>query len=253
MTTESLLRLVPVAETGERVGPTSSRYHLRVTLPDRPGALGSLAAALGKAGADIQSIAIVERDSFDAVDDITFQLADTSTVDDVYEALCSVAGIWVESLHKEVRASGLSGATALLARVAGAHPAAEWHVLVDDLPGVLGAVWAAIWPSDGTAPPVCASAEAPTVPPIGLESVRGPVATTAGVLWSTRGSSLLEVAIVPFGSRHALGVARAEGPPFREAELNILQHVADVAAALLGDPSTVEALDGGRADPPPAV
>ena len=236
-TTESLLRLVPVTESPERAESTPGCYHLRVTLPDRPGALGSLAAALGRAGADIQSISIIERDSFDAVDDIVFSLADTSTMDDVYETLCSVAGIWVESLHKEVRASGLTGATALLAHVAGAHPAAEWRVLVDELPGVLGAAWAAIWPSDGTQPPTASSAGAPTVPPIGLESIQGPVSTTAGVLWSTSGSSVLEVAIVPFGSAHALGVARSEGPPFRDTELQILQHVADVAAALLGDPS----------------
>jgi hypothetical protein len=63
------------------------------------------------------------------------------------------------------------------------------------------------------------------------------LSTTAGVLWSTSGSSVLEVAVVPFGSEHALGIARAEGPPFRETELQILQHVADVAAALLGAPS----------------
>jgi hypothetical protein len=237
MTTESLLRLVPVSDSPDRHEHPHSRYHLRVTLPDRPGSLGSVAAALGRAGADIESISVVERDSFDAVDDITFRLADTSTVDDVYQALCSVAGIWVESLHKEVRASGLTGATALLAHVAGAQPAAEWSVLVDELPNVLGAAWAAIWPADGTQAPTAASAAAPTVPPAGLESIEGPVSTTAGVLWSTTGSSVLEVAVVPFGSDHALGVARAEGPPFRETELQILQHVADVAAALLGEPS----------------
>jgi hypothetical protein len=237
LTEEALLRLVPVADSPERAEVIAGMYHLRVTLPDRPGALGSLAAALGKAGGDIQSISIVERDSFDAVDDIVFQLADTATVDDVYETLCSVAGIWVESLHKEVRASGLTGATALLAHVAGANPAAEWRVLVDELPGVLGAAWAAIWLRDGTHPPTAASPGAPTVPPVGLDAIHGPLSTTAGVLWSTAGSSVLEVAIVPFGSEHALGVARAEGPPFRESELQILQHVADVAAALLGAPS----------------
>jgi hypothetical protein len=237
MTPESLLRLVPVSDSPDRHEHSVTRYHLRVTLPDRPGSLGSLAAALGRAGADIESISVVERDNFDAVDDIVFHLAETSTVDDVYQSLCSVAGIWVESLHKEVRASGLTGATVLLALVAGAHPATEWRALVDGLPGVLGAAWAAIWPSDGTQPPAAASAEAPTVPPAGLESIRGPVSTTAGVLWSTTGSSVLEVAVVPFGSEHSLGVARAEGPPFREAELKILQHVADVAAALLGNRS----------------
>src|SRR3954470_2900700 len=95
-TTDSLLRLVPVSDSPAGNPHPTSRYHLRVTLPDRPGSLGSLAAALGRAGADIESVAVVERDSFDAVDDIVFHLADTATVDDVYQSLCSVAGIWVE-------------------------------------------------------------------------------------------------------------------------------------------------------------
>ena len=40
---------------------TAVSYLLRLVLPDRPGALGAVATALGHAGADIMSVDIIER------------------------------------------------------------------------------------------------------------------------------------------------------------------------------------------------
>src|SRR4051812_25563704 len=54
--------------------PGFRRYQLRVTLPDRPGSLGAVAAALGLIGADVISVTVIERDTFDAVDDIVFDM-----------------------------------------------------------------------------------------------------------------------------------------------------------------------------------
>ena len=51
-----------------------SSYLLRVQLEDRPGSLGSLAIALGTAGADILSLDVVERGSGYAIDDIVVDL-----------------------------------------------------------------------------------------------------------------------------------------------------------------------------------
>jgi hypothetical protein len=233
--TTTTLRLVEplTATTDTAAVEPHPRYNLRATLPDRPGALGAVAAALGRAGADIVSISVVERDSFDAVDDITFDLPNTVLIDDVYAALHSVNGIWIESLHPEVCATGLTRATALLADVAAAYPEEMPTTLVNALPDVLGATWAAAWPESGRRAPIVASPLTPSDPPRGLHGLRLPTATTGGGLWLTdspRGE--LEVAVVPFSAALALGVGRLGGPPFREAELGILDHIARVSVAL---------------------
>ena len=49
-------------------------FLIRVVLPDRPGALGAVASALGHAGADILSVDIVERSAGQATDDLVVEL-----------------------------------------------------------------------------------------------------------------------------------------------------------------------------------
>ena len=44
---------------------------VRLTLPDRPGALGQVTRALGEAGADITQITVLDRGDGRAVDDLT--------------------------------------------------------------------------------------------------------------------------------------------------------------------------------------
>ena len=48
---------------------------VRVTLPDRPGALGQVARTLGVAGADIVQVVVLERLGGRAVDDFTVRVA----------------------------------------------------------------------------------------------------------------------------------------------------------------------------------
>jgi hypothetical protein len=233
MTTTTLRLVEPHPARDTQPAEPPPRYNLRATLPDRPGALGAVAAALGRTGADIVSVSVVERDRFDAVDDITFELPATVLIDEVYAALHAVSGIWIESLHPEVCASGLTRATALLADVASAPAERMPTTLVGALPHVLGATWAAVWPESGRRSPIVASADAPVEPPRGLDGLELPSAATGGRLWLTpapRGQ--LEVAVVPFSAALALGVGREGGPPFRGAELEILDHVARVSIAL---------------------
>ena len=44
--------------------------HLRMSVPDRPGMLAQITAALADVGADIRTIAVLERESGRAIDDI---------------------------------------------------------------------------------------------------------------------------------------------------------------------------------------
>ena len=49
-------------------------YLLRLVLPDRPGALGAVATALGAVGADILSVDVIERGPGLAIDDLVVEL-----------------------------------------------------------------------------------------------------------------------------------------------------------------------------------
>ena len=54
-------------------------FLMRITLPDRPGSLGSVATAMGSVGADINAVEIVEKKSDESVvDDFIVDLPPTS-------------------------------------------------------------------------------------------------------------------------------------------------------------------------------
>src|SRR5262249_27941157 len=74
-------------------------YLLRVILPDRPGALGAVATALGEAGADILSVDVIERSSHHAVDDLVVDLPPDRLADSLVTAARSVPGVRVESIR----------------------------------------------------------------------------------------------------------------------------------------------------------
>jgi hypothetical protein len=63
--------------------------------------------------------------------------------------------------------------------------------------------------------------------------MRTPTSAAGGRLWETTAPMPgLEVGVVPFSEAFALGAGRPYGPPFRPAELEILEHIARVSAAL---------------------
>jgi hypothetical protein len=74
-------------------------YLIRVVLPDRPGALGALASALGEAGADILSVDIVERSDGQATDDLVVELPSDRLADSLVSAAARVDGARVESIR----------------------------------------------------------------------------------------------------------------------------------------------------------
>ncbi|MEO6703889.1 MAG: ACT domain-containing protein [Jatrophihabitantaceae bacterium] len=74
-------------------------FLIRVVLPDRPGALGAVASALGHAGADILSVDIVERSAGHATDDLVVELPADRLADSLVTAAASVPGVRVESIR----------------------------------------------------------------------------------------------------------------------------------------------------------
>ncbi|WP_433368223.1 amino acid-binding protein [Actinoplanes sp. CA-142083] len=126
---------------------------VRVTLPDRPGALGQVARTLGVAGADIVQVVVLERLGGRAIDDFTVVWPGASRVERLLAGLAAIPGVQVDGVWKAIGAPVNGGHDAeLLAQVA-ANPADGLATLVDAVPGLLAADWAAaaVVPADWAA------------------------------------------------------------------------------------------------------
>ena len=116
---------------------------VRVTLPDRPGALGQVARTLGVAGADIVQVVVLERLAGRAVDDFTVVWPGASRVERLMAGLGAIPGVQVDGVWRAIGAPTTGGQDAeLLAQVA-ANPSEGLATLVDAVPGLLAADWAA--------------------------------------------------------------------------------------------------------------
>lgn len=116
---------------------------VRVTLPDRPGALGQVARTLGVAGADIVQVVVLERLGGRAVDDFTVVWPGASRVERLLAGLAAIPGVQVDGVWKAIGTPvSIGGDAELLAQVA-ANKADGLATLVDAVPALLAADWAA--------------------------------------------------------------------------------------------------------------
>jgi hypothetical protein len=224
-------------------------YLLRIVLPDWPGALGSVATALGKAGIDIIGLTIVERGTGGAVDDLLVTLPPHGLVDAVLTAVHSVPGAAVESLRPyPAEASGIHDDLEL-ADVLADRPERAPAVLTEFVAGVFYADWAMMLEhlgSDDTRLRA-ASVGAPDLRGDGYDNT-GKVRLAAPWMPLKQACSLglddgpfprrwadlgMELAAAPVGRANlAVLLGRPGGPRFRPSEVARLAHLADIAAAL---------------------
>jgi hypothetical protein len=144
---------------------------VRVALPDRPGSLGQVARTLGVAGADIVQVVVLERLGGRAVDDFTVVWPGGSGVERLRAGLAAMPGVRVDGIWRAIGAPVGGGFDAeLLTRVA-TNPEDGIAILVDAIPALLAADWAAVlsvpsdWPSRRPEPTVIyASWKAPEDP-----------------------------------------------------------------------------------------
>lgn len=179
---------------------------LRVSLPDRPGGLGQVARALGVLGADILQVTVLERESGRAVDDFIVSWPGQDTAESVRERMSAVPGVRVEGVWPTREMPGSAPDYDLLLHVA-ADPARGFATLVDALPGLCGAEWAAALDGDDR---VHGSMGAPEQVKLPAPSPLRPSAYTEGDL---------RLLVVPAG-RFQVVVGRMEGPLFHRAEVD---------------------------------
>ena len=228
---------------------------VRVTLPDRPGALGQVARTLGVAGADIVQVVVLERLGGRAVDDFTVVWPGAARVERLMAGLAAIPGVQVDGVWRAIGAPVAGGHDAeLLAQVA-ANPADGLATLVDAVPGLLAADWAAAamvpadWASRAAAPrplPADADPESGREPDVAYASWRAPQPLRLPEVTPLRGRSLTgadgtRYAVAPFGRAGlVLVVARMDSDglsaaSFHVTEVDRISQLVRAAAVILGD------------------
>lgn len=137
-----------------------SAHVIRLWLPDRPGTLGRVAAAIGSVGADVTGIEILERGAGMAIDEVTIEVPDTTSVDDVVVALARVDGVAVEDVRRlddERLDHGVMGLSVLADFI---ESSGDVDVLVAGLRRLLEADWVAVV-DRGRSAVIVASGEVP--------------------------------------------------------------------------------------------
>lgn len=243
---------------------------LRVTLPDRPGALGQVARTLGVVGADIVQVVVLERLGGRAVDDFTVVWPGAARVERLMAGLTAIPGVRVDGVWRAIGAPVTGGADSELMAQVAANPGDGLATLVDAVPGLLAADWAAAvvvpadWASRSALPPrlpamggvaarepalACASWRAPVAPrlpevtPLRARALDGPDGTRYAAAPFGRGGLVLLVGRVA-GDDEELGAAA-----FHVTEVDRVAQLVKAAAVVLGDHLDAAA---GRA-PEPAV
>ncbi len=209
-------------------------YLLRLVLPDRPGMLGAVATALGRCGADILSLDVVERGPDGAVDDLVVSLPPGGLADALITSAQSVPGVVVESLRPYYGGTDLHRDLELVDAVAADPPSAP-SLLVAHAPGVFRAGWALLLEAGPTV--LHASAGAPEaehleLPWLPLASARrlDPDEPWVPERWEVLGTELVAA---PVGSPDcAVLVGRPGGPRFRGSEVLRLSHLAGIVATV---------------------
>ncbi|OBK15773.1 amino acid-binding protein [Mycobacterium asiaticum] len=215
-------------------------YLLRVELADRPGSLGSLAVALGLAGADILSLDVVERGSGLAIDDLVIELPPGVMPDTLITAAESLPDVRVDSVRPHTGLLEAHRELELLDHVAAAKDnPSRLQVLADQAPKILRVGWCTVIRGDnaGQVQRIAASAGAPetravSAPwlPIERASKLDGHADWVPAAWRDMDTTLVAA---PLGDPNTAVVLGRPGPEFRPSEVARLGYLAGIVATLL--------------------
>lgn len=194
-------------------------YVIRVWLPDRPGALGSVASRVGAVRADVIGIDIIERGAGRAIDELVVDLPDDGLVDLLLAEIAQVEGVDVENIRPLAAAPPDPAVAALeIARRVRDSAGDSFQVVVDGAVHLLGADWSALVDTRGARVLASSGDEVPAEGWL-IAFVQGATADGAPV-------DLQELAIAPLSSDGmALVVARGHSP-LRGREQLVLEGLA---------------------------
>lgn len=196
--------------------------HLRVSVPDRPGSLAALTAALASAGANVQSVSVIEREGGRAVDDLLLDWPYGRAWDAVTTAIDSCPGVRVHGL-RHIAEPSVSHDADLLGQVVAA-PERALETVVDGLPHLLLADWCALFDRTDARQPEYATPGCP----LPLPETDHPLGRPRTL--SVEGESLLLVPLPPSPLRVLVG--RFTGPGFTRAEMHRCTSLLGTAMAI---------------------
>jgi hypothetical protein len=211
------------------VGKDGHVFLMRVTLPDRPGSLGSVATAMGSVGADINAVEIVEKKSDGSVvDDFIVDLPPNQLPESLVTACQNLTGVRVEWIARYPEGGGLQSDLEALERMTADPPHAA-ETLVSLCPVVFRSHWATlIEVTDGAPRPSFSTTLAPDLTPE-IAARFTPFDTThrtdLEADWSPGWGDTTAV-VTPLTGDRVIVIGRLGGPAFLESEIARLHHLA---------------------------
>ena len=218
-------------------------YLLRIQLPDEPGALGYVAAALGEVDGDIRSVDVVDYGANGVVvDDIVVDLPMGLLPDTLITAAQSISGVEVDSIRPFSGSVDRRGQIALLAKFSQHTKNLDRALgdVVDGLPQTMTAGWAIVLgeQSDGRWVRRASSTAAPedngrTLPEAPIDSPRNldpDEETWLPEDWTVMDSS---IAATPMGKGLVLVIGRPGGPDFLPSEVEHLGRIGTIVGAII--------------------
>lgn len=220
---------------------TLMTYLLRVQLPDIPGSLGYLAAALGEVNGDIRSVDVVDYGTDGTViDDLVVDIPHDTLPDALITAAQSLDDVEVDSIRPFSGTVDRRGQIRMLAKLAKAKKATQaFQGLVDGLPGTMTAGWALVLENgrDGSRRLVASDAapedDGRVLHSSPVDSARVLELDTDDWLpdsWTVMESSL---AAAPMGQWYTLIMGRPGGPDFLATEVQHLGRIGDIVGAIV--------------------
>jgi len=214
-------------------------YLIRVQVPDRPGMLGAVATALGRAGVDIVGLDVVERSGNIAIDDLAVELPGGRPPDVLISVVESIPDVWVESVRPYSGKLDTHRELELIEEVSG-DPEHGLQIFAEGIPRIFRAGWALVVTQEGNqgyrlaesqASPETRAGSLPWLP-LAKAIVLDPHVHWVPEPWCELDT---ELAAAPFmGPDKALVVGRPGGPAFRRSELARLTHLGGIVATVLG-------------------
>lgn len=205
-------------------------FLMRVALPDRPGALGAVASAVGTVGADIRSVEIVGKTDGEAVDDFVLTLPNGAMPDNLVSACTAIAGVRVLWFSRYPEGGGLESDIEALERMQ-QSPGQAPEVLTESAPVVFHCHWAVLLDTS-TREATFSTSMAPDLTAEAIDRL-DPVDQTHSVDleadWLPSWGETT-VAMAPVDATRTLVLGRQGGPEFMASEVARLKHLAGLAA-----------------------
>jgi hypothetical protein len=204
-------------------------FDLRVTVPDRPGALARLTARVADHGIDVRSIDVLGSSEDGAIDHLLLE-CEPDAAHALAASLAEEPGLVVLGMRRSSRTRGSAAELDFLLALAD-----NTHIGVDLFTDAIPRIFAADWAIAFRIDPREVSAQTALAPSVEWD---GKVPRRAVQVTETSGFSLplgmaAEMVAVVLADAYVMLLGRQGGPPFHDAEVLRLRQLAQVCGAVM--------------------